>query len=192
MMLPQTLIKMMIVFEDPTVTEMSNESPSNQHAAKRSRLENVTGKITSNVEYSISFNQCVINKLRNDLKNNKTVAVEYMRSCFDEMLDDEGFLRWLRSAVGFKPNRLRKLLSDNQPNKRNSKLPLSCFQEIYNFWLENSITSTDSTNNMKRISKNTFLQQYKNIVDENLIRKYISLKNGSKTVYTATKMIYVE
>ena len=61
MMLPQTLIKMMIVFEDPTVTEMSNESPSTQHAAKRSRLENITGKITSNVEYSISLNQCVIN-----------------------------------------------------------------------------------------------------------------------------------
>ena len=155
-------------------------------------MENVIGKITSNVEYSISFNQCVIDKLRNDLKNNKTVAVEYMRSCFDEMLDDEGFLCWLSSAVGFKPNRLRKLLSDNQPNKRNSKLPLSYFQEIYNFWLENSITSTDSTNNMKRISKKTFLQQHKNIVDENLIEKEIPLKNGSKTVYTATKMVYVE
>ena len=61
MMLPQTLIKMMMVFEDPTVTEMSNESPSNQHASKRSRLESVTGKITSNVDYSIWFNQCVIN-----------------------------------------------------------------------------------------------------------------------------------
>ena len=98
------------IFEDPTVTETPNESPSNQYAAKRSRLENVIGKITSNVEYSISFNQCVIDKLRNDLRNNKTVAVEYMMSCFDEMLDDEGFLCCLSSAVGFKPNRLRKLL----------------------------------------------------------------------------------
>ena len=115
-----------------------------------------------------------------------------MRSCFDEMLDDEGFLHWLGSAFGFKPNRLRKLLSDSQTNKRNSKLPLSCFQEIYNFWIENSITSTHSTNNMKRISKKAFLQQYKNIVDENLIEKEIPLKNGSKTVYTATKMVYVE
>ena len=146
----------------------------------------------NNVEYLISFNQCVIDKLRNDLKNNKTVAVEYMRSCFDEILDDEGFLRWLSSGVGFKSNHLRKILSNSQPNKRSSKLPLSCFQEIYNFWLENSITSTDSTNNMKRISKKTFLQQYKNIVDENLIEKEIPLKNGSKTVYTATNMVYVE
>ena len=31
-----------------------------------------------------------------------------------------------------------------------------------------------------------------NIVDENLIGKEIPLKNGSKTVYMATKMIYVE
>ena len=83
---------------------------------------------------------------------------------------------------------LKKLFSDNQPNKRNFKLPLSCFQER----LENSITSTDSTNNMKRIFKKTFLQQYKNIVDENLIEKEIPLKNGSKTVYTANKMVYVE
>ena len=71
------------IFEDSTVTETQNESPSNQHAAKRSRLENVIGKITSNVGYSISFNQCVIDKLHNDLKNSKTVAVECMRSCFE-------------------------------------------------------------------------------------------------------------
>ena len=148
------------IFEDPRVTKMPNESPSNQHAAKRSRLENVIGKITSNVEYSISFNQSVIDKLHNDSKNNKTVAVEFTRSCFNEMLDDEGFLRLFSSAVDFKPNCLRKLLSNSQPKKRNSsKLPLSCFQEICNFWLKNSITSTDSTNNMKRISRKTFLQQ---------------------------------
>ena len=118
------------IFEDPIVTEAPNESPSNQHAAKRARLENVTGKITSNVEYSVSFNQCVIDKLRNDLENNKTVTVEYMRSCFDGILDNEGFLCWLSSAVNFKLNRLRKILSDNQPNKRNSKLLLPCFQNI--------------------------------------------------------------
>ena len=33
------------IFEVPTVTETPNKSPSNQHAAKRSRLENVIGKI---------------------------------------------------------------------------------------------------------------------------------------------------
>ena len=45
---------------------------------------------------------------------------------------------------------------------------------------------------MKRVSKKTFLQQYKSIFDENLIEKEIHLKNGSKTVYTATKMVHVE
>ena len=45
---------------------------------------------------------------------------------------------------------------------------------IYNFWLQKPITSTDSTNNLKRLPKKTFLQQYKGIVDENLITKQSS------------------
>ena len=107
-----------------------------------------------------------------DLKNSKTEAARYMQSSFGEMLDDEGFLNWLSSAVGYKLNRLKKILSEDLPNRRNSaKLPPSCHQEIYSFWLEKSITSTDSTNSLKRIPKKTFLQNYKDIFDTNLRRK---------------------
>ena len=89
------------------------------------------------------MNQCVIKKLKLGLKNSKTEAARYMPSSFGEMLDDDGFLNWLSSAVGYKPNRLKKILSENLRNRRNSaKLPPSCHQEIYNFWLEKSITST--------------------------------------------------
>ena len=127
---------------------------------KRSRLESVISKITRNIDHSFTLNQCVIEKLKLDLKNNKNEATSYMQGCFGEMLDDDSFLTWLSSAVGYKPNRLKRILSDKQPNRRNSaKLPPSCHQEIYNFWLENSITSTDSTNNLKRITKKAFLQK---------------------------------
>ena len=54
------------------------------------------------------------------------------------------------------------------------------------------MTSTDSTNNLKRLPKKIFLQQYKGIVNENLMEKTVQLKNGSKIMYTANKMIYIE
>ena len=110
---------------DPVLSE-----PATQRAAKGSKLEKVVDKLAKTLDYSITSNQCVINKLRIDLKNNKKMAVEYMRSCFNEMLEDEGVFNWLSAAVGFKPVRLRNLLSENRPNDRNSKLPPSDYQQI--------------------------------------------------------------
>ena len=136
---------------------------------------------------------CLFVHLRVELKNSKTEAARYKQSSFSEMLEDEGFLNWLSSAAGYKPSRLKKILSENLPNRRNSaKLPPSCHQEIYSFWLEKSITSTDSTNSLKRIPKKTFLQNYKDIVDTNLWEEVVQLKNGNKVRYTTIKMIYVE
>ena len=61
------------------------------------------------------------------------MAVEYMRSCFNEMLEDEGFFNWLSAAVGFKAVRLRNLLSENRPNNRNSKLLLQIISKYMIF-----------------------------------------------------------
>ena len=156
--------------EHPDVVGPSQESLNS--TTKRSRLKSVISKITRYIDHSFTLGHCVIKKLKLDLKNSKTEAARYMQSSFGEMLDDEGFLNWLSSAVGYKPNRLKKILSENLPNRRNSaKLPPSCHQEIYSFWLEKSITSTDSTNSLKRIPKKTFLQNYKDIFDTNLRRK---------------------
>ena len=69
---------------EETVVEGDNTKKVN--GAKRSRLESVTVKITRNIDYSFKFNKCVIDKLRSNLKSNKSAAVEYMRSCFDTML----------------------------------------------------------------------------------------------------------
>ena len=120
------------------------------------------------------------------------MAVEYMRSCFNEMLEDKGFFNRLSAAVGFKPVLLRNLLPENRPSNRNSKLPPSDYQQIYHFWLQHSITSTDSTNSQKRITKMAFLQRYKHITDENLREKEVTFKKGEKTVYTANKMVYIQ
>ena len=55
---------------------------------KRSRLEGVISKITRYIDHSFTLNQCVIKKLKLDLKNSKTEAARYMQSSFGEMLDD--------------------------------------------------------------------------------------------------------
>ena len=131
--------------EHPNVVGSSHESLNT--TVKRSGLESAISKITRNIDHSFTLSQCVIEKLKLDLKNNKNEATSYMQGCFGEILNDESFLTWLSSAVGYKPNRLKRILSDKQPNRCNSaRLPPSCHQEIYKFWLEKSITSTDSSN----------------------------------------------
>ena len=114
-----------------TVVESNNTKIVN--GTKRYRLEKVIGKITRNIDYAFKFNDCVIDKLQSDLKSNNSAAVEYMRSRFDTMLQAEDFLNWLSVAVGLKPYCLRMLLSENRPNKCNSKLPQSCHQDSHNF-----------------------------------------------------------
>lgn len=76
------------------------------------------------------------NNLR-DYYKNKAVIVEYMRSCFNDILVHERFFHWLSITVGFKPNQLRKLLSENHPNKRKFELSSSFFQGIMTFGLRN-------------------------------------------------------
>ena len=71
--------------EDLEVIEQSrNESNTEELITKRSRLKNVISKITKNIVHSFTLNQCITEKLEHDIKNNKSAAVHYMRSCFDE------------------------------------------------------------------------------------------------------------
>ena len=59
-----------------TVMESGNTKKLN--GAKQSRLESVMGNVTRNIDYSFKFNECVMNKLRSDLKSNESATVEYM------------------------------------------------------------------------------------------------------------------
>ena len=79
--------------EDLEVIEQNhNESITEELITRRSRLENVISKITKNIDHSFTLNQCLIEKLKHDIKNNNSAAVYYTRSCFDKMLDGEGFI----------------------------------------------------------------------------------------------------
>ena len=59
------------------------------------------------------------------------------------MLDNMDFVDWLSVKLAYKPNRFKCLLCDNVVNKRKSLQP-ETYQDIYNFWLNNSINSNDS------------------------------------------------
>ena len=85
--------------EHPNVSGSSHESLNT--TVKRSRLGSVISKITRNIDYSFTLNQCVIEKLKLDLKNNKNEATSYMQGCFGEIVDDESFLTWLSLEKNF-------------------------------------------------------------------------------------------
>ena len=58
--------------------------------------------------YSVNFNQYVINKLGDELKNNKTVTVEGMWSYFDDILDDEGFFQWFMGSFWLQTKQIKR------------------------------------------------------------------------------------
>ena len=81
----------------------------------------------------MNVTESVLMKLKTDLKENQKEAVKFICDCFDDMLDDDGFIAWLAKGVGYKPCRLKHILKDKKPNKRNSKFTSTDFQEIYDF-----------------------------------------------------------
>ena len=114
-----------------------------------------------------------------------------MRECFGTLLDDENFLRWLSKEVDYKPYLLKNLASSKpSSNRKNYSIPQ---QEVYDFWLQNSITSNDSTHSTKRISKMSFMRNFKEIKHENIREEEKTHKKGSKLkMVVATKRIYTD
>ena len=101
------------------------------------------------------------------------------------------FLSFLYVRLGYKPNRMKKLLVKKAPNNRKS-LDATVYQEIYNFWLSESINSNDGRTNVVNISESLFLQQYKFIKDENLVEKEVKLKHCTKRILYTGRKIYTE
>ena len=88
-----------------------------------------------------------------------------MNQCFSSILDDDNFLKWLVNSVSYIPCLLKNHLSKKTPKDKTCIVNL---QEIYDFWLLNSIISKDSANSSKCITKMKFLKNYKNIVDNDV------------------------
>lgn len=175
---------------NPLSIVVINEKIENKR--KQSRLEKTLSNIKQQLDYSMNVSESVVEKLKRDFKDNKNEALNYIHECFGDMLGDEGFIRWLAKGVGYKPNRLSQILKENRPNMRNTKFTNEIYQQIYDFWIENSINSNESAYNIKRISKRNFLKQFPNINDPNLIEKSVKLKSGSKSVFESPRMIYTE
>ena len=154
------------------VTEPSNENTEQ----KQSRLEMTLSKIKQQLDYSMNVTESVSEKLKRDFKDNQKGAVKFILDCFDEMLNDDGFIAWLAKSINYKPCRLKQILNENKPNNRNSKFTSANFQEMHDFWLDNCINSNESAYNIKRITKRSFLEQYSNIKDSNIIEKIVQLK----------------
>ena len=115
-----------------------------------------------------------------------------MLDSFGSYLYDEGFFKWLAKSLLYKPNRLRSILNENKANLKNSSIPENMYQEIYDFWLANSINSNESMYNIRKMRKRDFLEHYKNIVDTNLIQETKEMKSGTKPLYSAGRKIYTE
>ena len=81
-----------------------------------------------------------------------------------------------------KSNRFKGSLYD-VVNKTESLQPKT-YRDIYNFWLNKSINSNHSQSNVVNISKHFFFQQYKVIIDENLIENKNLAKMGQRKFYT--------
>ena len=45
---------------------------------------------------------------------------------------------------------------------------------------------------MKRITKLSFVKQFSNITDSNVIEKRVQLKKGSKVLFMASRMVYTK
>ena len=58
-----------------------------------------------------------------------------MKVCFEILLDEEGFLKWLDNTVDYKLYSLNILkLSGNKENMRGRKTEALRHQDIYDFW----------------------------------------------------------
>ena len=72
-------------------------------------------------------------KLKWNLKDNRKEALKFITVCFDDILEENGFITWLPNGTGCKPNRLKQTLKENKPNEQNSKFTAANFQEIHDF-----------------------------------------------------------
>ena len=106
----------------------------------------------------MNVTESVLKKLERDLKENQKESVKFICDFSNDMQDDNGFIALLANSVGYKQCQLKQILKDKKLNKRNSKFTSTDFQEIYDFWLDNSINSNESAYNMKCIKKRSFLK----------------------------------
>ena len=145
----------------PTITLLASR------LSKSLRLEHYLNKMIISFDHSAKFNNCVIIYLKEKLQDDKKEAALYIKKCFGEMLDGKNFLKWLAQASTFKLYRLMNLINVKPPSHGKTTGKVN-HQAMYDFWVQNSITSYDSVNSTKRITKIMYLEKLKNISDSDI------------------------
>ena len=105
----------------PTILQPASPVP-----LKSSHLEEIITNIKkkkSDYHFEKQLSQGLILKLKGDLKSEKKETVEYIKDCFGKMLDNMNFVSWISNKLGYKPNRMKKLLEEKAYNKRRSFYP---------------------------------------------------------------------
>ena len=74
------------------IKQNHKESNTEKLITKRSRLENVISKITKNIDHSFTLSQYVIEKLKHDIKNNKSADNIFAAKTFRIILNGKTLL----------------------------------------------------------------------------------------------------
>ena len=91
---PEVPVPNMNLEEDVLPPNEQMEDLSSLNTDKKSRLEQaLTG-------YTMNLTESVLMKLKRDLKYNKKEAVKFITDCFHDILEDNGFIRWLTNGTG--------------------------------------------------------------------------------------------
>ena len=108
---------------------------------------------------------------------------------FGNLLSDNKFLSWLANKLGFFPSRLKTLIDSYEkvflPRNR---VPDDVLNEIYYFWIKNSIPSTDRRSGPDEmcITKIRYMHVHKHTLDledENITEFTKVEKNGTSKIY---------
>ena len=68
------------------------EDLPSRNTEKTSRLEQVLTKIKIQLDYTMNLTERELKRLKMELKDNQKEAVEFITDCFDDMMEDNGFI----------------------------------------------------------------------------------------------------
>ena len=78
--------------EDVLPQKEQKEDLSSQNTEKKLRLEQDLMKIKLQLDYAMNLTDSLLIKLKRVLKDNQKEAVKFITDCFDDMLEDNGFI----------------------------------------------------------------------------------------------------
>ena len=78
--------------EDVLPQKEQKKDLSSQNTEKKLRLEQDLMKIKLQLDYAMNLTDSLLIKLKRVLKDNQKEAVKFITDCFDDMLEDNGFI----------------------------------------------------------------------------------------------------